>query len=81
MMTKKQKLVLDILAASADPLTPTEIGERAGQTYDKASSWANGALVALQEQGLVHPNPGGPRSLTERGQAFARGAASTQQDA
>lgn len=51
-LTDKQLQILQTLKAG-EPMTPTEVGQTAGKSYDQASSWASGGLKALEEKGLV----------------------------
>ncbi len=52
-LTPKQQSVLDIVAASADGISPKNIGLQAGQEDSKAAAWATGGLKKLVEENLV----------------------------
>lgn len=52
-LTPKQQLVFDIVAANAEGINPKAIGLAAGQEEAKAASWATGALKKLLEEKLV----------------------------
>lgn len=71
-LTDKQAAVLMTLAsADGHPLTPTEIGEACGKSYDRASSWAAGALKALARGKLVESPSRGCYRLTAMGKEIA----------
>lgn len=73
-LTDKQRRVLVTLHRADMPQTPTEIGEACGQTYARASSWANGALRSLEKAGMVdQPTRKGPWQITDAGREHVEG--------
>ncbi len=65
-LTSKQQQVLDELRrAGGDYMTPTQIGTACGKSYDRASSWANGALRQLESKGLAQRKDPGAWAATQ----------------
>lgn len=56
-LTAKEQTVLDSMREYTGWMTPTHVGMRCGQFYNRASGWANRPLKSLVAKGLVERRP------------------------